>query len=121
MEEVQPADLDVLGNGPLEVLIAHDTPTGAVPASTFRIPITDEAQSQVSRDLLRRAVDTVRPRLVFCGHWHQRRTFEVPDALDPAKGGTIVQMLDMDGGAGNWVVLDLDDLSVNDPRRALAR
>ena len=111
-EEVAPEDLEQLGTEPLDVLISHDCPTGAVPNSTMRIPIGDEAQSKVSRDLLRQAVDATRPALQFCGHWHQRRIFQVDHSEGPP---TAVHVLDMDGTSLNWVVLDLDAVEVHAP------
>lgn len=73
IEEVQPEDLDALGRDPLDVLVSHDCPTGASPPSGPRIDPGDDAQSKVSRDLLRAAVNATKPRLMFAGHWHQRR------------------------------------------------
>lgn len=102
-------DLQHLGTEPLDVLISHDCPTGAVPDSTMRIPVGDEAQSKVSRDLLRQAVNTTRAALQFCGHWHQRRTFQIHHPDSPP---TVVHVLDMDGTSSNWVVLDLESLEV---------
>lgn len=73
----------------------------------------DALRSRISRDRLREAVDATRPRLQFAGHWHQRSIFE----LDRHDGGdpTRVHVLNMDGQAGNWVVLDLETLAVLDP------
>lgn len=106
IEEVEPQDVEALGPEPLDVLVSHDCPTGAVPPSTMRIEPGDDAQSEVSRDLLRAAVNATRPRLQFAGHWHQRRVYQ----LDRVDGGdpTAVHVLGGDGEAGNWVVLDLE-------------
>ena len=111
-EEVAPENLEQLGTDPLDVLISHECPAGAVPPSTMRIPVGDEAQSKVSRDLLRQAVDVTRPALQFCGHWHQRAVYRIDHPQGPP---TTVQLLDIDGSAANWVVLDLSTLTVRDP------
>lgn len=107
IEEVEPQDITILGDEPLDVLLTHDCPTGAVPPSTMRVPADDDARSRVSRDLLRQAVDATLPTVMFCGHWHTRRTYHLP-YVDPV---TRVEVLDMDGSAGNVVILDLDDLT----------
>lgn len=113
IEEVEPQDVETLGAGPLDVLVSHDCPTGAVPTSGWELDPGDDAQSKVSRDLLRAAVNATRPRLQFAGHWHQRRVYE----MDRYDGGepTAVHVLGMDGQAGNWVVLDLETLEVAAP------
>lgn len=110
-EEVARADVERLGTDPLDVLISHELPAGPVPATSMRIPSTDEARSRVSRDLLRLAVDATRPALHFCGHWHQRRTFQIEH---PHGAVTAVHLLDMDGSSSNWVVLELKTLLVHE-------
>lgn len=111
VEEVRAHDVETLGPEPLDVLVAHDCPTGAVPPSTISLDYDDEMRSRRSRDLLRAAVDATRPHLMFAGHWHQRRVYEL-DRQDGAHP-TAVHVLGMDGGAGNWAVLDLESLDVS--------
>ncbi|WP_448631657.1 metallophosphoesterase family protein [Cellulomonas soli] len=110
IEEVRPDDVGALGTDPLDVLVSHDCPTGAVPPSKMQIDHDDDLRSRTSRDRLREAVNATRPRLHFAGHWHQRRVYE----LDRQDGGrpTTVHVLNMDGEAGNCVVLDLGTLTV---------
>lgn len=110
IEEVEPQDVETLGLEPLDVLVAHECPTGAAPQSAMRLDPHDEAQSRVSQDLLRTALTATRPRLMFAGHWHQRRVFEI-DVHNDA-GPTVLHVLNMDGEAQSWAVLDLEDLSV---------
>lgn len=116
LEEVHGDDVDKLGTDPLDVLISHDAPTGAVPTPPFRVNYVDELKSKTSRDLLRQAVNATRPTLHFCGHWHQRCTLAVRHRNAPP---TVVEILDMDGTARNWVVLDLATLAVRDAAVAL--
>lgn len=111
IEEVEPQDLDALGSEPLDVLVSHDCPTGAVPPSTMSLDYDDELRSQRSRDLLRAAVDATRPVLHFAGHWHQRSTFEIGDSRGSSR--TVVQVLGRDGGEGSWLVLDLSALEAH--------
>lgn len=111
IEEVEPEDVLTLGPEPLDVLASHDCPTGAVPRSTMRLDYDDELRSRMSRDRLREAVNATRPRLMFTGHWHQRLVLELDrhDGEEP----TTVHVLDMDDAAENWVVLDLETLTVS--------
>ncbi len=115
IEEVQAEDLQALGPEPLDVLLAHDCPTGAVPASTMVIDYDDDVRSRRSRDLLLQAVTATHPRLHFAGHWHQRQTFNL--AHDGQVAPTTVHVLDRDGSGANWVLLDLKTLDVEHPGR----
>ena len=78
IEEVQPADVDALG-----------------------------PDTSVSRHLLRRAVDRVRPRLVLSGHWHQRLSHVLPDDIR-------CEVLDMNGRVNNAVILELSSLDLTE-------
>ncbi len=48
IEEVAPEDVDALGTEPLDVLVSHDCPTGAVPRSTMRLDHDTEMRSRMS-------------------------------------------------------------------------
>ena len=65
------------------------------------LPALVELEANAGRILLLDAVRAVNPRLVFSGHWHQRMSGRIPGSQ------TEVHVLDMDGRAGNVVVLNL--------------
>lgn len=110
-EEITSADVAALGEDSLDVLIAHEAPSGVPTAKYFPVPLQLELDMQVSRDHLRTAVEKTEPSLVFCGHWHQRLTHEL--FLQPGTGAsTVVHVLDREHRTGNAVVLDTTDLSV---------
>lgn len=77
----------------------------------MRLDYDDETRSQVSRDRLREAVNATRPRLQFAGHWHERLVLELD--RDDGDEPTTVHVLNMDGEAGNWVILDLETLQAS--------
>lgn len=104
IEEVEVTDVEkLIAGGALDILLTHDVPA-AIPL-TGGLELSDEtkARAQVSRDLLQRAVDTIRPPNVFSGHWHQRFI----GAVDHPDGShTRVDGLNMDGSqAGNAVLV----------------
>lgn len=107
-EEVHPADVARLGHEPLDVLITHEVPAGVDVRYGFTLPDHLEFASYESRRLVREAVRTTRPRLVFSGHWHQRISQPIP--YTP----THSHILHRDGFEGNLVSLDLEDLSVRE-------
>jgi hypothetical protein len=108
-EEVVPADVETLGAEPLDVLITHDVPAGIdLDEGFMRVPEAIERESRIVRQLLRDAVRNTEPRLVFSGHWHQRRT-----ALMPGMA-TRVHVLDKEFSAGNLISLDLATLGVEE-------
>lgn len=101
-------DVDALGAEPLDVLITHDVPAGIDVETMFDLPEALEREVYIVRSLLRDAVRNTEPRLVFSGHWHQRRT-GLMSGLE-----TRVHVLDKEYKAGNVVSLDLDSLAVKD-------
>jgi hypothetical protein len=107
-EEVIPADVETLGFEPLDVLITHDVPAGIDVETTLQIPEAIERESYIVRSLLRDAVRNTEPKLVFSGHWHQRRTGLMP-GMD-----TRVHVLDREFHNGNLVSLDLATLAVEE-------
>lgn len=60
------------------------------------------------RSLIRDAVRATEPKLVFSGHWHQRRTGLMP-GLEAR-----VHVLDREFHDGNLVSLDLQTLAVEE-------
>ncbi|GAB2742570.1 metallophosphoesterase family protein [Sinomonas soli] len=101
----------LIENGPIDVLLLHDVPMGFRGLeSALRLPGDVIARADRTRALLQSVVERLKPRLVFCGHWHQRRAdvFEWPDgtttevhvlADDNAWGGNLAA-LTADGTGG---------------------
>ncbi|WP_415853607.1 metallophosphoesterase family protein [Sinomonas sp. G460-2] len=58
----------------LDVLLVHEAPAGVTGLKGMDLPPEIEAQANVTRELLQRIVATLRPRVVFCGHWHLRHS-----------------------------------------------
>lgn len=62
----------------MDVLLFHDAPTGLdlVGSSSF-VPPADEATEKIYNQLgcpfLTELVEDIKPKMVFCGHWHQFR------------------------------------------------
>lgn len=108
-ETVIPEDVEALGTAPLDVLITHDVPAGIdLDLGPMEVPEAIERESYIVRSLLRDAVRATVPKLVFSGHWHQRRTGLMPGME------TRVHVLNMNGRAGNLVSLDLATLAVEE-------
>lgn len=111
LEEVTLADVDRLGNESLDVLLTHEAPEGVYLSSDMHLLGHVERAANMSRILLRMAVEATIPELVFSGHWHQRRTSN----LHLEYGMSVVEVLNMNGSAGNAVILDVESLTVSEP------
>lgn len=109
-EETSEADVCRLGPGRLDVLITHEVPAGidVVSEFSFGLPKVIEQEAYANRLLVRDAVRNTEPRLVFSGHWHQRRSALMPNM------GTQVHVLHMDQFEGNVVALNLKTLGVRE-------
>jgi hypothetical protein len=107
-EVTVPEDVEALGTERLDVLITHDVPAGIDVETIFDLPESIERESNIVRSLLRDAVRSTEPTLVFSGHWHQRRTGLMPGME------TRVHVLDKEFTSGNLVALDLATLAVED-------
>lgn len=115
-EEVTTAeDVEALGSGALDVLVAHDAPAG-VPLQGLALPDVDQVRSDEVRALVAAAVKATMPKLVLHGHWHRRHSFEL---TWPVSGGGALDWAhtQVEGLASNiehdhraWGVLDLDPL-----------
>ena len=103
------ADVQALGDLPLDVLITHEAPAGVPLVGRLRVHRALAAEADLVRDLLTQAVTATRPSLLFAGHWHVRLTH---DLAQPDGDTTRVEVLSEEHTAGNAVALDLDDLSV---------
>lgn len=105
IEEVAPEDVDrLVAGGPVDILLTHDVPASVNLQSKWDgLDAVTIARAQVSRDLLQRAVEALRPPNVFSGHWHVRKTSLIAHA-DGTE--TRVDVLDMDGSRdGNAVLI----------------
>lgn len=109
-EETSEADVRRLGRGRLDVLLTHEVPAGIDVVSEFSggLPEFIEQEAYANRLLVRDAVRNTEPRMVFSGHWHQRRSALMPDM------GTRVHVLHRDQFEGNVVALNLETLAVRE-------
>ncbi len=103
------ADVAALGTEPLDVLITHEVPAGALLQSRLRVHSAVAAEADATRELLARAVQAACPRLCFAGHWHIRLS---SDIVRPDGGVTTVEVLSEEHTTGNAVALDIDELSI---------
>lgn len=70
------ADVERLGETPLDVLLSHDAPEGA-PIRNFELPPGDELLCLQVRERILQAVQATQPKLVVHGHWHRRTSSEL--------------------------------------------
>lgn len=98
----------VIEEGPADVMITHDCPSGvrhSFPPPPRFWDARDLARSDAHRELLQRVASQVQPRWLMHGHLHRayRRT------CDLGYGPVEVTGLDCDGGDGpNYAVLDVE-------------
>lgn len=106
-EEVQLQDVEKLvAEGPIDILLAHDVPSFVEMRSELDLSRDDEAQADVSRQLLTRAVMATKPRHIFSGHWHTRKISETDLGYGPVR----VDVLHMNGSRwGNAVRVSSDE------------
>jgi hypothetical protein len=109
------ADVETLGTAPLDVLVAHDAPTG-VPLESYRLPAEDEVRSDEVRRLVRAATAATLPQLLLHGHWHRRHSYELAWPLEE-DGRLVWRSVQVEGLASDvqgdfqaWGVLELDPL-----------
>jgi len=103
-EAVGRADVDRLGDQPLDVLVTHSAPgweTSGGPA--LRLPESILRDVRQTRELLAEAVRRTRPELVVHGHYHRRMNYQV----EGARAEGLANDGAPDGDA--WAVLDLAD------------
>ncbi len=104
-EEVIDADVERLGDAPIDILFTHEAPSASPVVSMFSLRAADHARASEGRARIDEAVEATRPSLVLHGHWHQR----VTGLLTGGAGGRpgIVEGLAENGSAGNVVEVDL--------------
>lgn len=105
LEQVKADDVTKLGLQKLDVLLTHDVPEGVRVKKGFNLKKDVEAKAEISRKLIREAIENTKPEHVFSGHWHQRRDEELIRSSDG--GRTEVHVLDMEYTTGNILVYDV--------------
>lgn len=106
-ERITQADVDALGDEPLDLLITHEVPQGVPVVGQLEVDPYIASEADEGRQRLLEAVNRTSPTLVFSGHWHQRVTHD----LRRADGGTTrCEVLPQEGQVDNAVVLDLSGL-----------
>jgi hypothetical protein len=115
-EEVTTADdVEALGSGALDVLVAHEAPAG-VPLGGLALPAEDQIRTDDVRALVASAVKATTPKLVLHGHWHRRHSFELAwpvdgvDALEWAHTQVEGLASNLEHDHRAWGVLDLEPL-----------
>lgn len=113
-ELVQPADVEILGDGRLDVLFTHDAPAGAEPTDTMLNDLQDEAIARRNGRLVLSVVERTQPDLVVHGHWHlrQSRSLAISGLDRPVRVEGLASNLDDHRSA--WGVLSLPDLKFVD-------
>ncbi len=108
-EGIDEADVERLGSEPLDVLLTHDAPLGAIERHVR--PLFPDQACRDNRQLVEAARKATRAKLVIHGHFHHRysETMSAP----PAR----VEGLDADSAANMgrperaWAVLELPSLA----------
>ncbi len=120
-EVLTDADVERLGQEPLDVLVTHDAPDG-MPLRGFPIPQVDEILSREVRIRILQAIHATQPKLVVHGHWHHRYSHQLewPESVadDLVWRTAQVEGLGADIHQDNraWAVLDLSPLCFSDAR-----
>jgi hypothetical protein len=70
-------DIERLGEGPVDVLLTHDSPSMVRFAGNYPVVPEDTLRDRESRAMIDRAIANTKPKLVVHGHWHQRATWEL--------------------------------------------
>jgi hypothetical protein len=112
-EEVPtPADVERLGDDPLDVLVLHDAPLRPSDHPKVALPDQDLEVSRAVRRLLARALARTRPELVLHGHWHHR--------YSAVEEGVRIEGLasDQQGDERAFAVLDVAALELTTPDAA---
>jgi hypothetical protein len=100
LEQPTWADLELLGDNPLDYLVTHDVPERLAIKSPFGLPT-----KTVTREILQQAVDRTNPKRIFSGHWHQRLDYRLP-LLNGSE--TFGHILNREWNADNVLILDLE-------------
>jgi Calcineurin-like phosphoesterase len=106
---------DVILDGPADVMVTHECPSGVT--HTFPPPpswwdLADLARSDAHRERLQQVVDVVRPSHLLHGHLH--RGYQ--RMCDFGYGPVQVTGLDMDGQDWNYAILDTRTMEWEKPQ-----
>lgn len=116
-ETVSRRDLDALGDEPLDVLVTHDVPAGALVLSGS--PYARQGDDQIGRAnsaQVRTAACRTGARVVVHGHWHHG----YESTLDLGSSQAQVMGLAANGEPGSVAVFDLATLGARTPQGAVA-
>lgn len=122
-EATDHSDVERLGNGRLDVLIAHDAPAG-LDFSARPLPAEDQIRTDNVRSLIASVVEATRPQVVLHGHWHRAHDSQLSwiDRATTEQSGALTWQstraigLGCDGDPdGGWLVLDLATLDAHWP------
>lgn len=109
------ADVQRLGEDPLDVLVTHDAPDG-VPLKGLGLPVVNQVLADEVRARLRSAVESTEPNLLLHGHWHHRYSHELtwPTHID---GELVWRSTQVEGLAADvqrdrraWAILELEPM-----------
>ena len=109
------ADVERLGDGPLDVLVTHDAPEGT-PLRGLGLPPVDQVLADEVRARIRSAVESTGPRLLLHGHWHHRYSHELtwPTTVDGELAWRATQVeglaADVQRNRRSWGILELEPL-----------
>jgi Icc-related predicted phosphoesterase len=93
----------LVAGGPVDILITHDAPAGVPLKGDFELKPELEERANRTRILLRDVVDRMQPGLVACGHWHQRKVWDLPH---PSGAASRVHVLaDENSRPGNAILV----------------
>jgi hypothetical protein len=109
-EEVPtPADVERLGDEPLDVLVTHDAPLRQQDHPAVPLPDVDLEVARAVQRLITRAVRRTRPALVLHGHWHHR--------YSAVEDGVRIEGFasDQQGDERSFGILDVATLAVTTP------
>ncbi|WP_284753200.1 metallophosphoesterase [Arthrobacter sp. efr-133-R2A-120] len=103
-EEPTPEDAKrLITGGPLDILITHDAPAGIAVKGDVELRPILSSKAERTRTLIGEVVDALAVPYLFCGHWHQRSTHQLPH---PDGSITRVDVLDMENSReGNGVLV----------------
>lgn len=77
-EQITAADVERLGDAPLDVLLTHDAPERLDAIAKYPLSDTDEAKCEWNRKCIREAIRNTRPRFLLHGHWHHWYSEQFP-------------------------------------------
>ena len=78
LEEPTPEEAErLIASARVDVLLTHDAPATFQGLEGFTLPPDIASAAERTRVLLERTVEVLKPDLLFCGHWHQRRSQEL--------------------------------------------